>query len=136
MWFGNDYYNYVSKEVLASFENCYSNERIGDSVICITLYEEILDFENPINRERQIDFKRHIHFEKILQQLKVLAEQQDQDPQIEIETGKYPHGGIRLLKHYVDKNNELIPKSKATKVIINEYGKDGDILFQRVEELC
>ena len=49
----------------------------------------------------------------------------DHKPYSEIEKGLFPHGGIRLVKSYLNENDQPTIKAKAIKVHISELAKNG-----------
>lgn len=57
----------------------------------------------------------------------------DIDSAIEILEGTFEHGGIRLIKYYYSDKRELIGKSQATEVRVNELGEDGQILWSETK---
>lgn len=65
MWFGEEYYQFVSKERLERYKNCYENKYLGNNVIRVTLFEDIWDFENKRNRKRQRKFRRYMKIDRV-----------------------------------------------------------------------
>ena len=130
MWFGEPYYEFVSKEAIEKFKDCYKNEQIADNCRCITLYEDMDDYENPENRARQWKFKEAIDFQNVIKRLAETGINRVNDPELEIEEGIFAHGGIRLFKGYFDNEGNIVPKSKASKMKITEHGGDGSVLWE------
>ena len=130
MWFGEPYYEFVSKEAIENFKDCYKNKQITDNCRCITLYEDMDDYENPENRARQWKFKEAIDFQNVIEKLRETGINRVSDPELEIETGEFAHGGIRLFKGYFDNEGNIVPKSKASKMKLTEHGEDGSVLWE------
>ena len=65
MWFGKEYYQYISKEKLQSFTNCYENCELENEVTRITLYENMWDYAKTENREIQWDFRRSVGMDEV-----------------------------------------------------------------------
>ena len=69
MWFGKDFYQYIPKEKLKVFSDCYENIELENEVLRITLYEDMWDYENPLNRNRQWDFRRSVGIDEVAHSL-------------------------------------------------------------------
>ena len=130
MWFGEPYYEFISKEAIENFKDCYKNEKTAGNCRCITLYEDMDDYENPANRARQWKFKEAIDFQNVIEKLRETGINRVDDPELEIEIGEFAHGGIRLFKGYFDDEGNSVPKSKASKMKISEHGTDGSVLWE------
>ncbi len=136
MWFGKEFYQYISKEKLQSFSNCYENIELENEVTRITLYENLWDFAKPENREIQWDFRRSVGMDEVAHALEEeFSKKKVTDPEVEIKTGSFPHGGIRLIHQYFDGNGNITHKSKAKIVKSAEYSADGKILFSEENSL-
>lgn len=133
MWFNDSYYKYVSKDVIENFEECYKNESISDNSRCITLYEDLFDYENIDNRKRQWEFKKAISFKETVSRLKDNKKDDDVDSHMEIINGKFEHGGTRMFKYYLDDNDCAVSKSKAFKIHIKEFDENTAMLWESIE---
>lgn len=129
MWFGKDYYQYISKEKLQSFSNCYENCELENGVTRITLYEDMWDYANPVNRKKQWNFRKTVGMDEVAHELKEHPRRKV-DPEVEIFEGKYEHGGVRLIHQYYDESGNRIAKSKASKIRILEFSWDGKLLYE------
>lgn len=58
MWFGKAYYQYIEKQELQKFDNCYENKELENDVIRITLYEDMWAYDKRENRKIQWDFRK------------------------------------------------------------------------------
>ena len=136
MWFGKEFYQYISKEKLQSFANCYENCELENEVTRITLYENMWDYAKEENRQRQWDFRRSVGMDEVAH---ILEEEKTKrkvtDSEIEIQTGNFSHGGVRLINQYFDEEGNIVCKSKAKKVKIAEYSADGKIIFSEEKRL-
>ena len=136
MWFGEEYFQYVPKELLKSFKDCYENKQLSENSFRITLYEDPWDFDKKENRERQWSFRKHTSIDEVAERLEEAAKNQpveDGNTKIEIFEGEYEHGGIRICKYYYNEKDELIEKSKASKIVTYELGKSGEIVWSNTE---
>lgn len=135
MWFHDSYYQYVSEDAIVKFQDCYSNEKISDTCRCITLYENLLDYDKCKNRRRQWKFKKETKFKETVKELKEKGTFTNNDPNIEILNGDFEHGGVKMLRIYFDEKGNEIRKSKATRVKIAEYNQAGKIVWETEEEI-
>ena len=136
MWFGEEYFQYVPKELLKSFKDCYENKQLSENSFRITLYEDPWDFDKEENRERQWSFRKHTGIDEVAERLEEAAKNQpvdDGNTKIEIFEGEYEHGGIRICKYYYNEKDELIEKSKASKIVTYELGKSSEIVWSNTE---
>lgn len=127
MWFGRDYYQYISKDKLQMFCDCSENVVLDNDVIRITSYDDLWAYDKPENRRRQSAFRTQVGVDAVAHMLKSNA---ILDPVVEILTGVFSNGGVRLIKHYLNSTGTVVPKSIATKVVTVEYSKYGEILYQ------
>lgn len=61
--------------------------------------------------------------------LKRIQEEKETDPELEILTGIFEHGGVRVFKQYYDEVGKSVVKSKARKVHIEEYDRSGKSVY-------
>lgn len=140
MWFNKPYYEYVAKEVIENYKDCYKNEKLSNDCFCITLYENMEDYDKPENRELQWKFKKAINFDELLRKVKEIESRNKKkvDPEIELETGEFENGGKRRKITYLNDVFEITHKSKATQAEIIEYDGNGKFIWQgmkKIEEL-
>lgn len=136
MWYGENYFKYIPKQILLNFKDCYENKEISENCIRITLYESPWEYEKEENRDRQWRFRKNVGIDEIasiLEESDGLSD--DIDATIEISEGEFEHGGIRLFKYYYDSEDNLIEKSKAFKSIVYELDKHGKIVWSNLEKL-
>ena len=102
------------------------------------MYDSYADFSNPESVRRAWGFRHHTDCDAAADYWteeinKLIVAQMEY--QAEIEYGTFPHGGMCLIKLYLDENGKPIAKSKAVKVHISERGTDGKSVFQEIVEL-
>ncbi|MFV0394903.1 MAG: hypothetical protein ACK5LC_10990 [Coprobacillaceae bacterium] len=133
MWFNQAYYEFIPQEAIERFTDCYENKKISDMCTCITLYEDVMDYDNPENRKRQWKFKEVINFQKIVTELKKVGINRSNDPHVEILDGSTPI--TRINKMYLDDNGNNVVRSKATKIKIIEYDRAGRIISEEEKNM-
>lgn len=136
MWFGRPYYEFISKEKLQSFQNCYENVELGNDAVRITLYEDIWDFDNPVNRERQWDFRKSMGIDEVAHTLLKQPKKYRKpiDPQVEFEDKTENGVEYHWVINYADKNNKPIEKSKAAKKVIYVFVQGNNEPIDSFEE--
>ncbi len=99
----------------------------------ITLYESPLDYEKDENREIQMSFRKETGIDLLAHGLeKEVTILKDEDLSIEIFSGSFPHGGIKLIKYYFGNSKNLTLKSLASEVRIVELDMNGNELWSEV----
>ena len=127
MWFGLPAQMYLDRERLLSFPDAHRIEELPSGVIFIELHEDPNDFEKY--RERQARFRQWSGMD-------ALAERADDinnaaaDPIYEMETGVFPHGGVRLVTTWLDCNDKPTRKSLACSRVIHEWDDKGKTIFK------
>jgi len=138
MWYGPDYDRYIPLEKIASFDDCSEKEIFENGTVRIRMYDSYDDFSKPESVRRAWGFRQHTDCDAAADYWteeinKLIIAQMEY--QAEIEYGTFPHGGMCLIKSYLDENGKPITKSKAVKVHISERGTDGKSVFQEIVEL-
>lgn len=131
MWFGEDYYQFVPREKLEKYKNCYENKYLGNNVIRITLFEDIWDFENKKNRKRQLKFRKFMEIDKAAESYR---KNHKADPPVETIFEKGEHGGEKAILYYVDEEGKSSLKSKAKYIKYCEVSANGKILYEELRE--
>ncbi|AEV68245.1 hypothetical protein [Acetivibrio clariflavus] len=119
MWFGNDYYQYIPENLIASFKDGYENIQLDSGARRVLLYEDIFSFDKPENRIIQKKFRDITGMDVVAHDL-MNRPPENIDPTIEILNGHFENGGTKMMKRYLNNENEIIEKSKAVKVEIRE----------------
>jgi|GEM_PF-1351465 len=135
MWFAPSYNEYVSEEILINYTDCYQKEKFPSGCIYINLYENINDYDEPINRELQWKFKKAIDFDEVVDTTRKNKRHKSPGPETEIKVGHFSHGGVKLFRVYLDSNGHNVPKNRATKVRVIEYDKSGKVVWSEVREI-
>jgi hypothetical protein len=55
------------------------------------------------------------------------------DPQHEINTGAFPHGGVKQLITWLDDHDQPTPRSRATRRHLAELDEDGQTIWEELE---
>ena len=141
MWYGHNYYQFISKDKLSNFKDCYENVELEDGSRRITLYENIEDYDKPENRARQWSFRKSVGIDEVAHELekeekenprKVSEEEVIVEIRQDIETA---HGGILEYREYFNDKGLAVPKKRATKVVILESDGKGTILHKEEREV-
>lgn len=121
MWYGPDYDRYIPLEKIASFDDCSEKEIFENGTVRIKMYDSYDDFSKPESVRRAWGFRQHTdcdaaadYWTEEINKL-IIARM---EYQVEMEYGEFPHGGMCLMKAYLDENGKPITKSKAVKVHI------------------
>lgn len=120
MWFGKRYYEYIPESLIASFKDGFENMQLDSGARRVLLYEDISSFDKLENREIQQKFRYVTGMDVVAHEL-MNKPPDNVDPTIEILNGQFEHGGTKIMKRYLDKENEMIEKSKAVRVEIREF---------------
>jgi hypothetical protein len=136
MWYGAEYFKYIPKDILLRYKHCYENRELDNGIIRIKLYDNIWEYDKPENREKQKAFRKQVGIDEVAHRLMEEVEQNEEyDASIEINSGEFPHGGIRSITYYYDDVGEVIAKSKAVESRTYELDKDGKIVWSEVKKL-
>lgn len=131
MWFGEEYYQFISREKLGAYKNCYENKYLGNNVIRITLFEDIWDYENKKSRKRQLEFRRALAIDEAAE---LYRKNHKPDPAVETLFEKGEHGGDKIILYYVDEEGKSSLKSKAKYVKYCEVSSTGKVLYEELRE--
>ena len=138
MWFGKDYDEYIPLQKIADFRDCESNICYENGTRYITMFKSPYDFSDPSCMQKAFKFREvtdcdaaYEHWKKIVTSIDYVQGQVN----MEIEKGTFPHGGIRLIRVYLDENNNATLKARAVKVNITERGTDGSVLYEETFDL-
>ena len=130
MWYGRGAFPFLPRERLLSFPDAHRIEELENDVVFIELYEDPLDYENPENRRRQQAFRDWMGLDELAAKAPKLLQALPSDPAIEIDEGKFPHGGVRRLREWFDAEDLPCSRSKASYCIEVEYDAHGNDLWQ------
>ncbi|MFS1514418.1 hypothetical protein VQL36_18610 [Chengkuizengella sp. SCS-71B] len=136
MWFGEQYFQYIPKEVLLNFKGGYETTELETGLIRITLYEDMWEYDKVENREIQWQFRRQVGMDEVAHLLKdKRVKIENLNPAIEILTENLQHGGIRGVTYYINENKEVVPKSEATRRYSYEVDERGNVIWSENENL-
>ncbi|UJF31555.1 hypothetical protein [Paenibacillus hexagrammi] len=132
MWYGNQYFDFVSKAALLAFNNCSENIELSEDAIRIILHDNIWDYNLPQNRDKQWAFRKAASIDEVAERLKNTPYySNNSNPSIEINTGSFDHGGVRQIIYYLDENGKNVSKAIAKRYRISELDKDGVTLWEK-----
>lgn len=136
MWFGQEFFSYIPKSILKNYQGCYENKEISEGLIRIMLYENIWAYDEPDNRDRQLQFRKQVGIDEVAHSyLKQRDRRVIDNPAIEINSGSFEHGGVRLLTYYYDAEEILVAKSKAVVAKKYELDEKGKTVWEDVRNL-
>ena len=132
-WFGEDFYQYIPKEKLKAFINCYENVELENGVIRIKLYENMWDYANPVNRNRQWDFRRSVGIDEVAHSLHGRKKTKVTDPVME----RLPNdeNGNEVIRLYFTSGGENVCRSQADMEITYTHTPDGKLLHEERRKL-
>lgn len=111
MWFGKGFYQYIPKEKLKAFSDCYENVELENEVLRIKLYEDMWDCENSVNRNRQRAFRTSVGIDEVAHSLHGRKKRKVTDPLFEILPDD--ENGNSVIRFYFTKRGKNVPKSQA-----------------------
>ena len=138
MWFGNDYDKYISLNTIKQFKDCEQNVTYENGTVFIKMFASYCDYDKSHSMDRAFSFRKTTKCDEAFEYWQNLINEQSfiqAQHSMEIEKGSFPHGGIRLVKTYLDQNDQPTIKAKAVKVHISELGCDGKSIFEETINL-
>ena len=106
-------------EKTKGFDMCIYNNELAPDFREICLWENISEYNHPKFRENQWAFKKDMRLAEACFEIKntdFLEKKRfkkTNDPEIEMLTGSFSHGGDFLVKHYFNKKKKPVVRSKA-----------------------
>lgn len=138
MLIGPDFYEFFSREAVEKFDNCEENTEIAEGYRMICLNRDVRDYNAPVYRDRQWDFRRKMKFDEIIPELSSKPFRYKNggkgDPEVEFFTGQFSHGGELLMKVYQTSRGKQCQRSRADKCIIREL-KGNDVVWEEKQKL-
>lgn len=58
------------------------------------------------------------------------------DPSISIETGSFPHGGVRRVTQWMGEDRHPTRRSRAAWKLTAEYDEQGQVIWEETEKLA
>ena len=131
MWIGNDYYNWLSEEKLASYTNCYKNIELENGVRKIIMTKTLEEFISEETDNLKWDFREKIGIEEAADKLKAIP--YEMDPDYADMEYIYPENrkDVRYDIIYFDNKMESIARKYATKYVLTEIELDENGKFVR-----
>lgn len=132
MWFGSDYEKFISLDKFKSISDCKLNEVMSNGTVHIILYDAPNEYSNEISVRRAWAFRKitdcDTAAEEWIKRVDTLRKEKGLFS-IDMIDGQTPHGGVKMIKTYLDANNQLEFKCKAVKVHISERDAGGKEVF-------
>ncbi len=135
MWCGPDFMHIYGKEKVENFNKCIYNKEFSPDFREICLWENISEYNHPQFRESQWAFRKDLRLEETLLEFNDTAflerkhRKKAYDPEVEMLTGTFPHGGDFLVKHYFTKRKKPISRSEAQICYEQEF-KNNELIFE------
>lgn len=127
MWFGPQAFSVLDRELLVSFADGSVTER-PDGIVEVQLF----DLTEPIDevRAKQRRFREWMGYDDIERRAPELF-RRVADPHVEIETGAFPHGGVRRIVEWLDvEGDRPVPRSRAAMKRVSELDQVGNVVWQ------
>ena len=135
MWTGPDIGKFFDSSKVESFDNCEHNVEFSKGYRRICLWEDVAEYNNPIYRQRQWDFRKTLNMDQRISELRskplIFKNKKDgADVEIGYYTGKFSHGGTVLAVYYADTHGNSCLKSIASKCLCQEL-KNNEVIWQK-----
>ena len=131
MWIGNDYYNWLSKEKLALYTNCYRNIELEDGVREIIMTKTLEEFTSEETDNLKWDFRKKVGVEEAADKLKAIPLEIDLDYYYTEDIYPENRKDVRYEILYFDNKMESIARKYATKYVLTEIELDENGKFVR-----
>ncbi len=134
MWYGDDFFRFISQDVLQNFSDCWTNETLKNGTVKIQLYENIEDYQTELAINRQWAFREYAKMDQVADnwhtEYHAIASADHSSANMEILTGTFPHGGVRQVRLYLDKGGQTTAKKNAAKYVYKEYDSSGKVIAE------
>jgi hypothetical protein len=129
MWFGTGAFKLLDREGLRSLPVGEVTGR-DDGVIRVELFPlDWFDTNLAEVRERQRTFWEWMGLAD-LEERRGEIDAAASDPEVEIETGTFEHGGVRRITEWLDDSRRPAPRSQATRFHRAEFSLDGEVVWR------
>jgi len=132
MWFGPDYFQFIPQERLLEFDQAYKVKILSNNTVVFQLFEEFEEVQKKESRNIQWAFRNYFRINELvstLRQNEVRNKSGNPDPAIEIFNTNCTHGGVRLVRLYLDIYNKSVPRSQAKQQVSYELDSNGNTLW-------
>lgn len=134
MWFGGKIFDYIPRNRLLSFPGANRIEELPSGVIYIELFEDLFAGALPENRAKQKAFRDWVWMDE-LEEMAPGLPRDKKDPTFSIETGSFPHGGVRRVTQWVGEDGRPTRSSRAVQKISVEYGEGGEVVWKETQRI-
>jgi hypothetical protein len=131
MWFGAKAFEHLDRERLLALPVGEVVERAGACIVTVDLFPlDWMGSRLDDVRGRQRAFREWMGFDALEERADEVAAA-DLDPTLEILTGTFEHGGVRLLTEWLDESGvRPAPKSRARSSRTVELSDEGRVLWR------
>ncbi len=134
MWYGANFFRFIPQDILQSFSDCWTNETLKNGTVKIQLYADIEDYQSELAIKRQWAFREFANIDKVAEdwhsEYYAIAATDHSSANMEILTGVFPHGGVRQVRMYLDKDGKNTAKKNAAKYVYKEYDSSGKVIAE------
>lgn len=128
MWFAGRAFDYLPKERLLEFEGAEVVRALPSGAVFIQLYQDPGACAEPESRAVQRAFRDWMGMAHLAAHASEYGRELS-DVALEIETGAFDHGGVRLIRTWLDAKGDPIRRSRAVMCELRELGEDGELLW-------
>ena len=121
MWFGEEAFKHIPKEVLLSFPDAQEITTLPCGTVFIQLFDDPFAFDTPENRRRQQAFLDHVQMDLVVE--KDNSEVYG-DCHYEQHEGNFEYGGTLRSIRWTNDEGKTVLRSRATQMEIREFVND------------
>lgn len=134
MWFGGKVFDYIPRNRLLGFPEANRIEELPSGMVFVELFEDPFAAALPENRAKQKAFRDWIWLDELEEMAPGLPRGKS-DPTFKIETGSFPHGGVRRLTHWRGEDGRPTRSSRAVKRITVECDEQGRVVWKETVKI-
>ncbi len=132
MWIGHDYYNWLSKEDLSNFNNCYENIEMEDGSRKIVMTRTLEEFISSGTDDMKWDFKKKMNLEQVKETIRNLPE--EKYPKEYMEFDSFRIKDMYYSIKYFDDDMQPIRRKDATKYRLIKFWIDEKVGIRDFEK--
>ena len=120
MWLGNNYYNWIPKETLVEFKDCYQNIEIGNNIQKIIMTKTLEEFTNDKTDDIKWNFRKKLNLNSITEKIEEFEKKKEISSDEEIFEAFFVDKKYYEIR-YFDKKGRSIEKKYAKFYKVEEY---------------
>lgn len=129
MWFGDEFFKYIPKNVLINFRKSYETDEVENSIVRIMLYNDIWEYDKTSNRNIQWDFRKRVGIDEVCHFLIDNAKMQNTtNTSIELCTENLEYNGSRTITYYLDSEGKFTSKTLALVKRVHIFNTNGNVV--------